>query len=156
MIPHNTIYEILGRKIACDKTMQLIRKFLNVGHIDPNSNKLIKSNIGTPQGSILSPLLVNIVLNELDQYMDDVKVKFEKGKKRAINKTYNALNSKIKNLKKFNPGSPEIKRLANQKRKVPSVIYNDPNFKRMMFLRYADDFVVLIAGSINDAYMIRN
>jgi retron-type reverse transcriptase len=155
MIPHDIILEIIGKKITCNKTMQLIRKTLKAGYIDPDSKQFVKSDLGTPQGSILSPLLANIVLNELDQRMDRVKSGFEKGKVRSKNKVYNALTSKIQNLKKSNPGSPQIRELAKLKSKLPSVMINDPNFKRMMYLRYADDFVVLIAGSSDDAHKIR-
>jgi len=136
--------------------MQLIRKSLNAGHIEPETGKHIKPEMGRPQGSVLSPLLAKIVLNELDQYLDSVKAGFETGKKRARNKKYDALQSKIQNLQKYNPGSPLIKQLARLKMTIPSVLHNDPNFKRMMFLRYADDFVILIAGSSDDAHRIRN
>jgi len=148
--------KIINKKVVCDKTLQLVRKSLNAGYLDPDTKKIVKTEIGTPQGSILSPLLANIVLNELDQAMENTKSKFEKGKKRAKNKEYDALQSKIQYLQKRRPGSPEIKKLAILKRKMPSSMVKDPNFKRMMYLRYADDFVILISGSSDDAHMIRN
>lgn len=156
MIPHKVIENILGKKIVCDKTMQLIRKSLTAGYIDHETGMLVTPNMGTPQGSVLSPLLANIVLNELDVYMDELKGSFEKGTKRAKNKEYDSLTSKIQNLQKHHPGSPEIKRLAVLRRKIPSLMFNDPNFKRIMYLRYADDFIILIAGSSNDAKLIKN
>lgn len=136
--------------------MQMIRKSLTAGYIEQETGKHVIPKVGTPQGSVLSPLLANIVLNELDSYMDEVKIHFEKGKKRTVNKEYNSLTSKIQNIEKFQPGSPEIKRLALLRRRIPSLLYNDPNFKRIMYLRYADDFVVLISGSSNDAQLIKN
>ena len=156
MIPHTTIESIIGKKIICDKTMQLIRKSLKAGYIDQETGKHVTSNAGTPQGSILSPLLSNIVLNELDNYMDEFKGSFEKGKKRARNKEYDSLTSKIQNLQKFHKGSPEIKRLAMLRRRVPSMLINDPNFKRIMYLRYADDFIIMVAGTSDDAKLIKN
>ena len=156
MIPHTIIENIVGKKIICDKTMQLIRKSIKAGYIDQETGKHITSNVGTPQGSILSPLLSNIVLNELDNYMDEFKGSFEKGKKRARNKDYDSLTSKIQNLQKFHKGSPEIKRLAMLRRRVPSTLINDPNFKRIMYLRYADDFIIMVAGSSDDAKLIKN
>lgn len=155
-IPHNVIHDVLKTKITCDKTLQLIRKSLKIGYIDADSKEHIKTEVGTPQGSVLSPLLSNIVLNELDEYLNQLKLKFEKGKKRAKNKSYDALTSKIQNLRKTHPGSPEIAKYARLRRRLPSMMYNDPNFKRMMYLRYADDFVVLVAGSSDDAQLIRN
>lgn len=156
MIPHTIIENIIGKKIICDKTMQLIRKSIKAGYIDQETGKHVTSNVGTPQGSILSPLLSNIVLNELDNYMDEFKGKFEKGKKRARNKDYDSLTSKIQNLQKFHKGSPEIKRLAMLRRRVPSALINDPNFKRIMYLRYADDFIIMVAGSSDDAKLMKN
>jgi hypothetical protein len=146
----------IGTSITCEKTLQLIRKSLTAGHIDPESGKLIKATLGTPQGSIISPLLSNIVLNELDTKMNDIKLSFERGKKRGKNKEYDRLTSRIQNLQKYQPGSPEIKELAILRRSLPSLNPIDPNFKRLMYLRYADDFVVLIAGSNDDAKHIKH
>lgn len=73
----------------------LINKSLKAGYIDPDNGKLIVPKEGTPQGSVLSPLLANIVLNELDQFMTRTKSTFEKGKKKARNKDYDKLTSKI-------------------------------------------------------------
>jgi retron-type reverse transcriptase len=81
--------------IVCDKTLQLIRKSLTAGYIDPETGKHVLTNEGTPQGSVLSPLLANIVLDELDKKIEDIENKFNKGKKRARNKEYDKLTSRI-------------------------------------------------------------
>lgn len=111
--------------------------------------------MGTPQGSIFSPLLANIVLNELDSKVDDLKESFEKGKKRKKNVEYSTITSRIQALQKYNPGSPEIKELAIKRRSLPSLDPFDPDYKRLMYLRYADDFVVLISGTQHDAKYIK-
>lgn len=143
-------------QIKCDKTIQLVRKSLIAGYIDPNTNNHVKPSEGTSQGSVLSPLLANIVLNELDQRMDKIKQSFETGKKRSRNKEYDKLTSRIQNLQKSHPGSPEIKKLAMERRLIPSTDLNDPNFKRLMYLRYADDFVILVTGTMDDAKHIKH
>lgn len=145
---------------SCDKTLQLIRKSLTAGYIDPDTGAHIKTSEGTPtacgEGSIFSPLLANIVLNELDQKIATIKDRFEKGKKRAKNKEYDYLTSRIQYLHKNHPGTYEIKELAIRRRSLPSMDPFDPNFKRLLYLRYADDFVIFIAGSIDDANHIKH
>lgn len=142
--------------IKCDKTLQLIRKSLTAGYLDPKTSKLVRPTEGTPQGSVLSPLLANIVLNELDLGMDKIQNSYEKGKKRSRNKEYDKLTSRIQYLQKSQPGSTDIRTLAMERRNIPSTDLNDPNFKRLMYLRYADDFVILVTGTMDDAKHIKH
>lgn len=79
----------------CDKTLQLIRKSLTAGYIHPDTGELIRPSEGTPQGSVLSPLLANIVLDEFDKQVEKIKTSFDKGNKRARNKKYDKLQSRI-------------------------------------------------------------
>jgi retron-type reverse transcriptase len=142
--------------MTCDKTLQLIRKFLVAGYIDPDTCQHIITPEVTPQGSIFSPLLANIVLNELDKKIEDIKLSFEKGHKRARNKEYDNLTSRIQYLQKRPPISPEITELDVKRKNIPSLDPKDPNIRRLMYLRFAYDFVVLIAGSIDDANHIKH
>lgn len=155
-IPHSIIMRCIESYTSCDKTLQLIRKSLTAGYIDPVTGAYIKPSEGTPQGSVFNPLLANIVLNELDKKIDTIKNRFEKGKKRAKNKEYDYLTSRIQYLQKNHPGTYEIKELAIRRRSLPSMDPFDPNFKRLLYLRYADDFVVLIAGSHDEAHHIKH
>lgn len=155
-IPHNIMKELIGRKVQCQKTLQLINKSLSAGFIEPETNIHLKPKTGTPQGSILSPILSNIVLHELDLFMDKVSTKFNQGKTRTRNPDYNSIQSKIQWITKSKAGSSELKELLKQRRKLASTIAIDPNFKRLMYIRYADDFVVLITGSKNEAKLIKN
>lgn len=154
-IPHQKILDAIEKKVKCAKTISLIKKLITAGHIDPESGDFIKKRIGTSQGNILTPILANIVLDNFDKYIDESKLGFEKGKKRARNKQYDALTSKIAWIRKSKPGSPLIKELDVQRRELTSLDMFDPNFKRLMYLRYANDFIVLIIGSVDEAKMIR-
>ena len=155
-IPHRVILEEVGEYIKCEKTTQLIRKFLKAGHMDIETGKRVTTNMGTPQGGVLSPLISNIVLGRLDSRMDKIKQKFDRGDKRKRNPEYDRLTSKINNLRKFQPGSPELPLTVRRRRATPSVDTHDPNFKRMLYLRYADDFIVLVTGTSDEANHIRN
>ena len=68
-VDHVLLLQILYRKIKCKATMTLLRRWLRVP-IEQNG-KLVKRRKGVPQGSPISPLLSNIVLHELDEYMEN-------------------------------------------------------------------------------------
>ena len=153
-IPHNIIMERLGKIILCEKTLQLVYKTLKAGYIDPETDKLVRSYKGTPQGSVLSPLLSNIVLHELDRYMQRVKSDFEIGTRRSRkpSKEYERLN----NSKRYAKTIAERRNILAKMRKMKSVDVMDPNYKRLLYVRYADDFVILIIGNNQEAINIKN
>lgn len=64
-IPHSLIMELVARKIADGNILRLIEKFLKSGVMEEGVFK--KTEIGTPQGGVISPLLANIVLDVLDK-----------------------------------------------------------------------------------------
>lgn len=141
----------LNKRVKCARTLELIKKALQAGYIDPSTGKLIRGKIGTPQGSVLSPLLSNIVLHELDEYMESFRKYFNRGRYRQRNSEYNKLE-----LRRRRSTDPVIRREALQAmRKLTSYNPLDPNFKRLLYVRYADDFVVLVIGSKEDATHIR-
>lgn len=115
------------------------------------NKKIIPSKIGTPQGSIMSPVISNIVLHELDLFMSKTKDKFDIGKIRRRNPKYHSLSSS--RLKSKNPDL-KISHLKNMLN-LPSRDLMDPNFKRIMYIRYADDFIILVIGSMNDCFNLR-
>lgn len=154
-IPHSTIMNRLSKKIGDPRFLDLISKYLRAGSKITkygNKAKLLPVNIGVPQGGVLSPILANIVLNELDIFVEKLISGFEKGKSRKSNPEYQRIKHKIKKTK----DAKERKLLTLKLRTVPYGLPNDPNFKRMMFIRYADDFVILIEGSHNEAVYFKN
>jgi group II intron reverse transcriptase/maturase len=70
-IDHEVLIEILQRKIKDSKLINIIRQFLKVGYFE--DWKYNPTHSGTPQGGILSPILANIYLNELDNKVADLK-----------------------------------------------------------------------------------
>jgi RNA-directed DNA polymerase len=67
-INHRKLMKLLGRRIEDEKLLSLIWKFLRAGVME---RKLFKdTKLGTPQGGIVSPLLANVYLHELDKFME--------------------------------------------------------------------------------------
>ena len=160
-IPHDMIMKGLKRKVDCNSTLTLVKRILDAGYIlnedlkkvGKKNAKVFRSNLGTPQGIVLSAIFSNIVLHELDEFIqDELKIKFTKGKQRKTNLSYRKLRRQIKSETDL------IKRrvLINQCFKVPSKDFNDPDFKRLFYVRYVDDWVILIAGSLEETRGIRN
>ena len=114
----------------------------------------MKSTMGTPQGSVLSPLLANIVLHELDKYiMTNLIPEYHKGTRRRTNPEYNIL-SHIRHTKKDSTATERENALIEML-KIPRMDINDPNYRRSMYIRYADDFVYLFEGPISEAKVIK-
>lgn len=75
--------EILSRRIKDQRFLDLIRKALNAGYYE--FNKYSHTVVGTPQGSIISPILSNIYLDKLDNFVAELKEEFDLGTKASIN-----------------------------------------------------------------------
>lgn len=139
-INHYTLLTLLNKKIKDQKFISLINKMLKT-KIKEEHSKTTTSLTGSPQGSILSPLLSNILLHEFDKYMEEYILKFNKGKSRKINPQYLKL---------------QKKEGVKAARKVPYHQFNDPSFRRMHYVRYADDFIITIIGNKKEALEIKN
>lgn len=155
-IPHNVIMDCLKKYMVCVRTLTIIERALKVGIVNEKGIR-IKSTIGTPQGSILSPILANIVLHELDEFVVNVlQPEFTKGKKRKTNPLYEHYTNLRRRARMDRVDSRIRANALTQLRKIPRYDTNDPNFRRIMYVRYADDFVILFAGPISEATEIRD
>lgn len=143
-IDHDILLEILSRKIKDGRFINLIRRYLKAGHFE--FNHVHNSLSGCPQGSLISPILSNIYLNEFDKYMDELIKRTQKGKKKKINPEYKQLSGKRERAMK--KGNKELaQKMLKEMQKIPSVDHMDENFIRITYVRYCDDFVICISGN---------
>lgn len=89
-IDHETLLKLLARRIDDSKFIGLIRSMLKAGCLE--DWRVHKTYSGTPQGGIVSPLLANVYLHELDEFMDVYRRQFDQGKVRAVRAEYSRLN----------------------------------------------------------------
>jgi RNA-directed DNA polymerase len=67
-INHRILLKLLRNRIADDRLVSMVRRFLNAGYLKDRS--IYKPKVGTPQGGVLSPLLANIYLHEMDKWWE--------------------------------------------------------------------------------------
>ena len=149
-IPYSKLMEILREEIKCDKTLTLIKSGLKAGFAE-NGVVHETSDVGTPQGSVLSPLLCNIYLHKLDMFMEELAEEYNVGKKRSKSKEYMSISNKVRYWRKkgYDLSYPdEFKKLRFQLTTTPSMAH-DERFTRLSYVRYADDFVIGVEGSYN-------
>jgi group II intron reverse transcriptase/maturase len=162
-ISHKKLLEVIAKKVDDKSFLNVIEQWLKAGYVD----KWVyhRTFSGTPQGGIISPLLANIYLHELDMFVEGMIATYNKGDKRKINPEMNRLAHMIHQLRrkvdavKGNPTRKgevaelreEIDALLEAKRQIPSQVTDDPNFRRMYYLRYADDFLLGVIGSKQEA-----
>jgi group II intron reverse transcriptase/maturase len=152
-IDHARLLEILSEKIHDNRLLRLIQGLLEAGYMEDWKYNTTYS--GTPQGGVLSPLLSNIYLDRLDKYVEGTLIPgFNKGQKRAESKEYAEISARIKAARRS--GNMQAWReLKKQRRKMPSQDPNDPNYKRLRYIRYADDFLLGIIGSKTEAEEVK-
>lgn len=162
-IDHDVLIETLRKRISDERFLRLIRKFLNAGYVEDWT--FHETVTGTPQGGIISPILANIYLDNLDRYMAEYKQKFDKGNGRKVNPAYYRLSHKAvrtrKKLLKETDESKrsallqEIKRLQAEQRKTEHMLPMDEGYRRIVYTRYADDFLIGVIGSKADCEKIK-
>lgn len=162
-IDHNIMIDILHKRITDERFLRLIRKFLNAGYME--GNRMHQSYSGTPQGGIISPILANIYLDQFDKYMASLKVQFDRGDKRALNPEYLKLSNRRTTLRRKldRTQDPEnrqaiieqIRELDTVHKSIPCKDPMDTNFRRLQYVRYADDFIIGIIGEKSDAQAVK-
>ena len=152
-INHNVLMEILSRDIHDGRLLNLIRRCLVAGYLEDWVYHHTYS--GVPQGGVLSPLLSNIYLHELDKFIEDELIPTHtQGKRRAANREYQILRNAIRRARQQGDRNT-VRTLQQQQRQIPSQDMHDPNFRRLQYVRYADDWLLGFIGPKKEAEEIK-
>jgi len=152
-VDHAVLMQILGEKLHDDRLLKLIRTMLEAGYME--DGKLGRTYSGTPQGGIASPLLANVYLDQLDQFVErELLPRYNRGKIRKVNPEWRGVNNAINNNRERLSGD-EYCRLVRLRRTLPSYVTDDPDFRRLRYIRYADDFLLGFIGPKSEAEQIK-
>ena len=162
-IDHDVLVGILRERISDDRFIRLIRKFLKAGYVEDWTFHNTYS--GMPQGGIVSPILANINLDKLDKYVKEYIRHFDMGTKRRPGKESNDLANErkrtVRKLKKIKDGTEKaalvarLKAIEQERAAFPSGDEMDGSYRRLKYIRYADDFILGVIGSKEDALRIK-
>lgn len=158
-IEHKKLIEILERKIKDSKFIGIIRQFLQAGYMEDWNYQDTFS--GAPQGNILSPILANIYLNELDTKIMEIQSRFQLPRDRKYTYEYSVMKGrrdyqKAKLKKAKEEEKPQILELIRQYSQALYSIPRTPDTdKNLHFVRYADDFLIAVKGSKEDCIAIK-
>jgi group II intron reverse transcriptase/maturase len=152
-LDHKLLVSILKEHIHDELFINLLSELLEAGYLE--EWKYYATLSGTPQGGIVSPLLANIYLDKLDTFVEKELIpEYTKGVKRKRNPEYDKLSWVAYHAGKEGR-TEEAKLLRQQMQELPSLDSNDPDFRRLRYVRYADDFLLGFNGPKEEAEEIK-
>jgi group II intron reverse transcriptase/maturase len=139
-LSHDIVLDTLAEHIQDGRFLRLIRELLKAGYLeDWQWNRTLS---GAPQGSIIGPILANIYLSRLDAFVEHTLIPaYTRGDRRRANPAYSRIDTAIQRKRKQGK-MEEVKRLEHQRRALPSVDPYDPDYRRLRYCRYADDWLL--------------
>jgi group II intron reverse transcriptase/maturase len=152
-LDHRVMMSILGEKLHDNRFLRLIHSLLQAGYLEDWRYHTTLS--GSPQGGVVSPILANIYLNKLDKYVEEeLLATNNRGKWRRDNNAYSVLAQRSYKLHRLGKHL-EAKALHKQYQRLPRRDTQDPNYRRLRYLRYADDILFGFAGPKTEAEQIK-
>ena len=143
-LDHDILLSILRERIHDEQFIALIGGLLKAGYLE--EWKLNKTLSGTPQGGIISPILANIYLDKLDKYVEETLMpEHTRGERRRPNFRYQSLAVRAREQRRIGNWKA-AHRLKRRMQQMPSIDTSDPKYRRLRYVRYADDFLLGFAG----------
>ena len=153
-LDHEVMLSILAEKIHDGRFLRLISHMLKAGYLEDWRWNATLS--GAPQGGVASPVLSNIYLDRLDQFIEQSLLpEYNHGRRRRPNREYQIVEHAIQRAKRH--GDREaVRELRLRRRTLPSQDPNDPGYRRLRYVRYADDWLLGFAGPKREAEEIKS
>ena len=152
-IDHDVLLSVLGEKLHDNRFLRLLKYLLKAGYME--NWKYGRTLSGTPQGGIVSPTLSNIYLDRLDKFVENVLTPAHtRGTARRGNRQWAALRMRMVRQRKLG-NHTQAKQLRRQMQQLPSVDPYDPDYRRLRYVRYADDFVLGFIGPKVEAQQVK-
>ena len=152
-IDHEVMLSVLGEKLHDNHFLRLLKYLLKAGYME--DWKYGRTLSGTPQGGVVSPILANIYLDRLDKFVETMLIPAHtRGTRRQHNPSYRALGSRLAYHRKRGNHSL-AKALRHEMQQLPSGDPYDPEYRRLRYVRYADDFVLGFIGPKAEAGQIK-
>ena len=161
-IDHSILLNLLRKRIDDERFIRLIARMLKAGYVEDWIFHATFS--GTPQGGVVSPILANVYLHELDEFLAEMKAGFDRGKQRRVYIPYQNLSNEIVNHRHLidqliaqgrtaeaEAEKEKVRELQAKRSIMPAKNWFDAKFRRLLFCRYADDFLIGVIGSKADA-----
>lgn len=159
-VNHHKLIELLRKRISDERFIRLVWKMIRNEDMEKEQPG-IKPVMGTPQGSILSSILANIYLHEMDRFMED-RIKRLETHKQTVTPAYRSRTRQIENILISNckPGDAQRKNLLKERKtrihkRAKTRCNTGPN-NRICYVRYANDFIIAIAGNAQFAQELKN
>jgi group II intron reverse transcriptase/maturase len=153
-LDHTIMVSALAVKIHDGRFLQLINRMLQAGYLEDWRWNATLS--GAPQGGIASPVLSNIYLDRFDQFVEQQLIpEYTRGKKRRTEPRCHRVESQIAKAKRHGDRDA-VRALRRLRRRLPSQDPNDPDYRRLRYVRYCDDFLLGFAGPRREAEEIKS
>jgi group II intron reverse transcriptase/maturase len=152
-LDHQVMVETLGLKIHDGRFLRLVGNMLTAGYLEDWRWNATLS--GAPQGGVASPTLSNVYLDRLDQFVETrLMPQYNRGRLRKTNPEYKRVENALLRARKRGDRR-SVRELSRVRRTLPSQDPNDPGYRRLRYVRYADDVLLGFSGPKSEAMEIK-
>jgi group II intron reverse transcriptase/maturase len=152
-LDHEVMISVLAEHIHDNRFLRLIKGMLRAGYLEDWIWNATLS--GAPQGGVVSPVLSNIYLDRLDKFAETVLIpEYTRGTRRKANPAGRKVDSAMAAARERKDRAT-ARKLRQQRRGLPYGDPRDPGYRRLRYIRYADDHLLGFTGPKAEAEEIK-